>query len=51
MLRHLQRDRLGKAGDAVLGGDIGGLERGGDQGVRRRDIDDAAPAFLLHSRN
>ena len=31
--RRLQRDRLGEAGDAVLGGDIGGLVGPGDEAV------------------
>ena len=41
----LQRHRLGQPGDAVLGGDVGRLERRGDQRVGARRVDDAAPAL------
>ncbi|MNL43459.1 hypothetical protein D3C87_1659730 [compost metagenome] len=34
----------------MLGGDIGGLERGGPQPVGRGDIDDPAPAPFRHAR-
>ncbi len=47
--RKLQRHRLGQAGDAVLGRDIGRLERRGHQRMRRGRVDDAAPAALLHA--
>src|SRR5690348_12852877 len=41
--RSFERDRLGQAGKAVLGGDISGLEWRSDQRMRRCGIDDAAP--------
>jgi hypothetical protein len=47
----LQRDRLGQAEDAVLGGDIGRLERRGDQAVGRGDVDDPPAPLLLHDRH
>ena len=46
----LQRGHLGQADDAVLGRDIGRLERRGDEPVRRGDIDDAAELVLAHRR-
>ena len=46
VLGAFQRDHLGEADHAVLGGDIGRLERRGDQAVRRGDVDDAAVAAL-----
>ena len=49
--RDLERDRLGEAHDAVFGRDVGRLERRGDQPVRGRDVDDAAPAGLRHQRD
>ena len=39
---------LGQPDHAVLGGDIGRLERRGDQTVRRGDVDDAAPFVRPH---
>ena len=48
LLGHFQRHRLGKAGDAVLGGDVGRFVGRGDQRVRRGDVDDAPPAPLPH---
>ena len=50
VLGAFERDRLGQADHAVLGGDVGALERRGDQTVGRRDVDDAAEAGLLHRR-
>lgn len=41
----LQGGGLGEAGEAVLGGDIGGFEGRGDLGMGRAHIDDAAPFF------
>ena len=41
---------LGQADDAVLGRDVGGLERRGDEAVRRGDVDDAAAACRAHRR-
>ena len=46
----LERHRLGEAEHAVLGRDIGRLERRGDQPVGRGDIDDPSPSPFLHSR-
>ena len=43
--RGLQRDRLGEARDAMLGGDIGRLVGRGDEAVRPRGVDDPAPAL------
>jgi hypothetical protein len=48
---NFERCRLGEAGNAVLGGDIGRLEGRRDQRMGRGDIDDAAPALRLHMRN
>src|SRR3984885_1908403 len=45
----LERDGLGQTGDAVLGGDIGGLERRSDQRMGRGGRDDAAPFARLHA--
>jgi len=39
-----------EAGEAMLGGDVGGLERRGHQRVGRGDVDDAPPPALLHRR-
>ena len=44
VLGGLERRHLGEAEHAVLGRDIGRLVGRGDQGVRRGDVDDAAPA-------
>src|SRR3984957_2443254 len=49
--RQLERHRLGETGEPMLGGHIGGLERGGDQRMGRRRIDDAAPFARLHPRH
>ena len=49
VLGSLERHRLGEAEDAVLGRDVGRLERRGDQPVRRGDVDDAAPLARLHA--
>ena len=49
-LGHFQRHRLGEAGHAVLGGDIGRLVLAGHQRMRRRHVDDAAEALALHRR-
>ena len=49
MGRELERDRLGEARDAMLGGDIGRLERRGDQRVGRGGVDDASPLLGLHA--
>jgi hypothetical protein len=38
------------AGDAVLGGDVGRLERRGDEPMRGRDIDDAPKPVRAHRR-
>ena len=51
MGRQFKRNGLGQAGDAVLGGDISRFERRRDQRMRRRRIDDAAPALFLHQRH
>src|SRR3984957_5731777 len=45
----LERDSLGQTGNAMLGGDIGGLERRGDQGMGRADADDATPFARFHA--
>ena len=45
-----ERRHLGEADDAVLGRDIGRLERRGDEAVRRGDVDDAAPLARPHRR-
>ena len=47
-LRAFESRRLGEAEQAVLGGDIGALERRGDKGVGARYVDDAAPLAHLH---
>ena len=46
----LQRDGLSESYEAVLGGNIGGLVRAGNEAVYRRDVDYAAPLPLLHAR-
>ncbi len=51
VLGHLEGDGLGQAHDAVLGRDIGRLERRGDQTVSRSDVDDPSAALLLHDRH
>jgi hypothetical protein len=48
-LRHLQRHRLGEADDAVLGGDISGLEGARHQAVGGGDVDDAAMPPRAHA--
>jgi hypothetical protein len=48
LLGVLERDGLGEADDAVLGRHVGGLVDGGDQSVDGGDVDDSAPASLLH---
>ena len=52
--RVFQRRHLGQPNDAVLGGDISGFFGRADQAVRRRDVDDPAPALAavgrLHGR-
>ena len=45
-----QRQRLGKAYQAMLGGDVGALELGRYQAVGGGDVDDAAKLLLLHLR-
>ncbi len=45
----LQREHLGQALQAVLGGHIGALVGGGAQAVDRGDVDDPAPAPLVHA--
>ena len=45
----LQRHRLGETHDAVLGRDVGRLEGGSDQRMRRGRGDDTAPAAPLHA--
>ena len=45
-----QRGDLGQADDAVLGRDIGRLERRRDEPVCRSDVDDAAELVLAHRR-
>ena len=45
-----ERHRLGEAGDAVFGRDVGALERAGHQCMRRGHVDDAAEAVALHRR-
>jgi uncharacterized membrane protein YfcA len=47
--RKLQRHRFCQSGDAVLGRDIGRLERRSHQRMRGSGVDDAAPAALLHA--
>ena len=49
--RDFERHRLGQAGDAVLGRDVGRLERRGHEGMGRGRVDDAAPAARLHARH
>ena len=44
----LERDDLGESLEAVLGGDVGRLEGAGPQAVDARDVDDAAPAAVVH---
>ena len=51
MLGDFERDRLGKTGDTVLGGDVSGFERRRHQRMRRGDVDDPAPRTLLHGRD
>ena len=48
LLGRLERGHLGQAEHAVLGGDIGRLERRADQAMRRGDVDDAAPFVRDH---
>ena len=48
MFGGLESRDFGQADDAVFGGNVGGLERGRDQSVRRRDVDDATITALLH---
>ncbi|MNL32550.1 hypothetical protein D3C87_1544100 [compost metagenome] len=50
-LRKLQRRRLGQAHDAMLGGHISRLERGGDEAVGGGDVDDPALACGFHQRD
>ena len=45
----LERGHLRQALEPVLGGDVGRLERARAQAVRARDVDDAAPAALVHA--
>src|SRR5580704_6327519 len=47
----LECDGLGETCEAVLGGDICGLERRGDQRMGRGGADDAAPFARLHARH
>src|SRR4051794_39428402 len=49
VLGALERRDLGEPDQPVLGGDVGRLERRGDQPVRRGDIDDPAETALLHA--
>ena len=46
----LERDHLGQPLQAMLGRDVGGLERRGAQAVYRGDVDDPAEALLVHVR-
>lgn len=50
VLAALQGRGAGEAEEAVLGGDVAGLEGRGDEGVDGADVDDAAPFLLFHRR-
>src|SRR3546814_17727368 len=49
--REFERDRLGEAGQPVLGGHIGALERRGGHRMRRGGRDDPAPFAPFHARH
>ena len=49
LLRDLERERLGEAVHAGLGGRVVGLPERALRAVHRRDVDDAAPVALDHA--
>ncbi len=49
LLGRLERQRLGEAVHAGLGGGVVGLAEGALGAVHRRDVDDAAPAAIHHA--